>query len=151
MSGVAFMISTFVLFCLGLFYGNFLEYVIHRYVFHKMGRKKGSMWRYHLKGHHVLSRKQGFIDLTTSSIETTGLTVLIAIHIPIAFVAFPIWAGVTLYALAFNYMHGYQHKHPEFTQKYMKWHWDHHMSNPNENFGVVAPWCDYLFGTRKER
>ena len=21
----------------------------------------------------------------------------------------------------------------------------------NENFGVVAPWCDYLFGTRKNR
>jgi len=31
----------------------------------------------------------------------------------------------------------------------MKWHWDHHMKNPNKNYGVVAPWSDWLFRTRK--
>ena len=143
------MIYAVLLFCLGLFYGNLLEYFIHRYVFHKWGRKKDSLFRYHLKGHHVLSKKQGFVDLTESKVESIGLIALIVVHIPLFFLIFPLWLGVTLYALAFKFLHGYQHKHPEITQKFMKWHWDHHMSNPNENFGVVAPWADYLFGTRK--
>ena len=145
------MLYFFLFFVLGLFYGNFLEYVIHRYVFHKMGRKKRSIWRYHLSGHHVLSKKDGFIDLTKSNVETIGLILLILIHTPLFFMIFPVWLGVTLYAIGFNFLHGFQHRHPEFTKKWMKWHWDHHMKNPNENFGVVAPWSDYLFGTRKNR
>ena len=145
------MLVACLLFCLGLFYGNFLEYIIHRYVFHKWGRKKGSIWSYHLKGHHRLAKKQGFVDLTESPVETLGLVALLFIHIPLWFVSIPMLIGVYLYAIAFSYLHGWQHKHPEFTQKYMKWHWDHHMGNPNKNYGVVAPWCDYLFGTRKKR
>jgi hypothetical protein len=100
------MIATFVLFCLGLFYGNFLEYVIHRYAFHKMGRKKGSWFRYHLKGHHVLSKKQGFVDLTQSNVESVGLVLLMLVHLPLYFFLFPVWLGVTLYAIAFNLLHG---------------------------------------------
>ena len=150
MSGVAFMISIFVLFCLGLFYGNFLEYIIHRYVFHKMGRKKGSMWGYHLRGHHVLSRKNGFIDLTASQVENWGLIFIMVVHLPFFWLSIPFWFGINLYATLFKVLHGYQHSHPKLTQKYMKWHWDHHMKSPNVNFGVVAPWCDYLFGTRKK-
>ena len=136
-------------FIIGFLYGSLLEYVIHRFVFHKLGHKKKSMWSYHLKGHHVLSRKNNFVDLTESNIESVGMFLLILIHVPLFFVSFGAWLGITLYALAFKYLHGYQHKHPEFTKKYMKWHWDHHMKSPNKNFGVVVPWMDYLFGTRK--
>ena len=145
------MLYDIALFLLGLFYGNLLEYFIHRYVFHKLGKKKGSIFAYHLRGHHVLSKKQGFVDLTESKIESIGLLLLIIIHVPLFFVNFPIWLGVTLYALAFKFIHGWQHKNPVITKKFMKWHWDHHMKNPNENYGVVATWSDYLFGTRKKR
>ena len=137
-------------FIIGFLYGSLLEYVIHRFVFHKLGHKKKSMWSYHLKGHHVLSRKNNFVDLTESNIESVGMFLLILIHVPLFFVSVGTWLGITLYALAFKYLHGYQHKHPEFTKKYMKWHWDHHMKSPNKNFGVVVPWMDYLFGTRKK-
>ena len=137
-------------FALGFLYGSFLEYVIHRFVFHKLGRKKQSIWSYHLKGHHVLSRKNNFIDLTESQTETVGMMFLILIHTPLFFINFGAWFGVTLYALSFKFLHGYQHKKPEFTKKFMKWHWDHHMKNANKNFGVVVPWMDYLFNTRKK-
>ena len=139
------------LFLLGLFYGNLLEYFIHRHVFHKLGRKKGSIWRYHLKGHHVLSKKQGFVDLTESPVETVGLVVLLIIHAPLYFVSIPLLIGVYLYAIAFSFIHGWMHKHPKITKKWFKWHWDHHMKNPNENYGVVATWSDWIFGTRKKR
>jgi sterol desaturase/sphingolipid hydroxylase (fatty acid hydroxylase superfamily) len=75
---------------------------------------------------------------------------LVLIHFPIIPYSFGFWLGVTTYALAFKILHGVQHKYPEFTKKYMKWHWDHHMRNSNKNFGVVLPLSDYLFGTRKK-
>lgn len=151
MGGIYEMLSFIVFFCLGLFYGNVLEYIIHRYVFHKIGRKKQSIFRYHLKGHHVLSKKNNFIDLTTSKVENWGLFLLVMFHIPFFWINLGFWAGISLYALLFKIMHGYQHSNPSFTKKWMKWHWNHHMTNPNENYGVVAPWADYLFGTRKKR
>ena len=144
------MINIILIFCLGLFYGNLLEYLIHRYVFHGLGRRKKSIWSYHLKGHHNLAKKQNFIDLTESQVETIGLIILLIIHSPLYFVSIPLLLGVYLYAIAFSFIHGWQHKHPMFTQRYMKWHWDHHMKNPNMNYGVVAPWSDWIFGTRKK-
>ena len=145
------MVAFFVLFLFGLFYGNLLEYVIHRYIFHKMGRKKDSIFRYHLKGHHVLARKNNFVDLTASQVENWGLVALMVVHLPFFWFSVPFWVGINLYSVLFKLMHGVQHSNPNFTKRWMKWHWDHHMSNPNENFGVVAPWADYIFGTRKNR
>lgn len=136
---------------LGFFYGCIIEYVVHRYVFHHLGRKKGSIWSYHLKGHHRLAKKQGFVDLTESPVETVGLIILLVIHAPLFFVSIPLLIGVYLYAIAFSFLHGWQHKNPKITKKFMKWHWDHHMKNSNENYGVVVPWADWLFGTRKNR
>tara|TARA_R110001583_G_scaffold8208_3_gene39680 strand:+ start:678 stop:1115 length:438 start_codon:yes stop_codon:yes gene_type:complete len=135
---------------LGLLYGNFLEYVIHKHLFHKMGRKKNSIWGYHLRGHHVLSKKNGFIDLTASQVENWGLIFLMVVHLPFFWLSIGFWLGINIYSILFKVLHGFQHSHPEFTKKYMKWHWDHHMKNPNKNFGVVAPWSDYLFRTRKD-
>ena len=137
-------------FVIGFLYGSLLEYLIHRFVFHRLGRKRGSIWSYHLKGHHKLSSKNNFIDLTESKAESVGMMLLILVHTPLFFVNFGLWLGVTSYALAFKYLHGYQHKNPEFTKKYMKWHWDHHMRASNKNFGVVVPWMDYIFRTRKK-
>ena len=137
-------------FFLGFLYGSLLEYLIHDRVFHRMGKKRGSMFSYHLKGHHALARKNNFVDLTLSRVEFYGLLFLILIHLPVIAINVGFWAGVTLYAIAFKVIHGFQHKYPEFTKKYMKWHWEHHMKDSNKNFGVVVPWMDYLFRTRKK-
>ena len=137
-------------FVFGFLYGNVLEWAIHKYIFHEMGKKKGSIFSYHLKGHHVLARKNNFVDLTESKVENIGMLLLILIHLPILYVSFGFWLGVFTYAICFKILHGMQHKHPEFTKKYMKWHWDHHMKDSNRNFGVVLPISDYLFDTRKK-
>ena len=137
-------------FFLGFLYGSLLEYLIHDLLFHRLGKKKNSIFSYHLKGHHRLAKKNGFVDLTISSVEFYGLLLLIIIHLPLVLISVGFWIGVSLYAVAFKILHGAQHAYPEFTKKYMKWHWDHHMRNPNYNFGVVVPWMDYLFGTRKK-
>ena len=135
---------------LGLLYANILEWFIHKNIFHEMGKNKNSLWSYHLKGHHVLSKKNDFIDLTKSTAETFGMLILMLAHFPILYINGGFFLSVMLYSLAFNFLHGYQHKNVEFTRKYMNWHWEHHMKDSNKNFGVVAPWADYLFGTRKK-
>ncbi len=137
-------------FVLGFLSRNVLEYLIHDFISHRLGKKKGSIWSYHLKGHHVLSRKNNFVDLTESKVENIGMMFLVLLHLPIVSFSLGFWLGVTSYAIAFKALHGIQHKYPAFTKKYMKWHWDHHMKDSNKNFGVVLPLSDYLFGTRKK-
>lgn len=134
-------------FLLGLVYASFLEWGIHKYLFHKLGRKKDSIFAYHLRGHHVLAKKNGFVDLTASRVESVGMMFLILLHIPVIFYSVSFWAAITLYALAFKFLHGYQHSNPEFTKKHMKWHWDHHMKNPNKNYNVVLPIADKIMRT----
>ena len=56
-------------FFLGFLYGSLLEYLIHDHLFHRMGKKKDSIFSYHLKGHHRLAKKNGFVDLTLSKVE----------------------------------------------------------------------------------
>ena len=102
----------------------------------------------------LISQSENFdknISSFKSKVENWGLVALMVVHLPFFWLSVPFWVGINLYSVLFKLMHGVQHSYPDFTKKWMKWHWDHHMSNPNENFGVVAPWCDYLFGTRKNR
>ena len=46
-------------------------------------------------------------------------------------------------------IHNISHKYPEFSKKYIRWHYDHHMGkNQNKNWCVTYPLADYLLGTR---
>ena len=134
----------------GFVYASFLEWFIHKYLYHGIGKNKNSIFSYHLKQHHVIARKNNFIDHKFSIVETVGLILLILIHIPVVFVNIGAFASIMLYALGFNFLHSKQHKDEDFAKRNFKWHWEHHMKNPNKNFGVVTCWVDYLLGTRKK-
>ena len=137
-------------FFLGLLYGNFIEWFVHKYLFHKLGRKKGSIFSYHVRGHHKTARKNNFIDMTSSYIEDFGMLFLIILHMPLIMLSKAFFIGLFLYAILFKVIHRLQHLNPEFCKKYFKWHWDHHMKSSSHNFGVVAPWFDYIMRTRKK-
>ena len=138
------------MFFLGFMYGNLLEWLIHKYLFHGLGKKKNSIFSYHLKEHHVTAKKNNFVDKKISLIETAGMVLIIAVHVPVCYISTSFFAGIMLYAILFNIIHGYQHRNPEFCKKYMPWHWEHHMKNSNKNFGVVVDWSDRVFRTRKK-
>ena len=135
---------------LGLLYANFLEWFVHKYIFHKLGKKRGSIWAYHLKEHHKTARKNNFVDKKVSKIEIFGMIFLVLIHLPFLWISVGFFAGTAIYAVAFKIIHEYQHRNPEFTKKYMRWHWEHHMKDSNKNFGVVACWADHYLKTRKK-
>ena len=136
-----------LLFCLGILYANAVEYIIHRYLFHGLGKKKGSIFSFHLREHHLTSRRNDFIDRKVSANEAIGLPILLVTHLPVCVISPAFFNALVIYAVAFLFLHNYQHRNPEFTKKYFRWHWDHHMRNQNKSWGVVLPIMDLITGT----
>jgi len=138
---------SFFLFTVGIIYANMIEYSIHRYLFHGLGKKKNSMFAFHLRGHHLISRKNNFIDLKISIFETIGVLFLMGTQLPVYFMAPPIFYGVVTYGVLFIILHNYMHKNSEFAERYFWWHWKHHMQNQNKSWGVVLPLTDIITNT----
>ena len=128
-------------FVAGILYSNAIEYLVHKYLFHRLGRKKNSIFAFHLREHHLVSRRNNFIDRKVSKNELIGIPLILLLHSPIAFY-FP-WfnVAISLYGIAFIFIHNMVHRSPYIAKKYFWWHWNHHMSNQNKSWGVVLPLC----------
>ena len=136
-------------FILGTFYASFLEWWIHKYLFHVRGKKKNSLFAYHLRDHHVVAKRNNFVDIRVSVVETFGLLLLAIIHLPIFYISPMFYFATVIYAVAFIILHNYAHRNPSWAKKYQPWHWKHHMKNPNSNWNVVLPFADWIMRTNK--
>jgi len=136
-------------FILGIIYGSFMEWWVHKVLFHKYGRKKDSIFAYHLRDHHKVSLKNDYVDDRFSYRELYGILFLILIHLPTCLLSVDFFIGITAYAIAFNILHSYSHANPQWAKKYQPWHWRHHMQNPNKNWNVVLPIADKIMRTDK--
>ena len=137
-------------FFMALIYGAAIEWGVHKYLFHGWGKKKYSIFAFHLRDHHVTCLKNKFHDPKISPLEWGGVIFLIFIHSPILWWSPSFFAGATLYAFLFGFIHNISHKYPEWTKKWFPWHYDHHMKYQNDNMNVVLPIFDYVMGTRKK-
>ena len=135
------------LFCLGILYANVVEYITHRYLFHGLGKRGNSIFAFHIRGHHLIARGNGFFDHKVSTNEAVGLPFLLLLHLPAYFWSPAFFYAVALYAVAFIVLHNVMHRYPEFTQRYFPWHWNHHMRNQNKSWGVVLPFMDIVTNT----
>ena len=147
-------------FPLGLVVGNFGEWIIHRNVLHKRGKRKGNFWNFHWYDHHAEARKNGMIDpayhstwlqagWNSRSKEATAL-ILGAIPWVVLFPWAPGFCAAALYT-SWNYywVHKRAHLDPEWARTHLPWHVDHHMGpDQDKNWCVTRPWFDVLFGTR---
>ena len=138
-----------VMFLVGIVYASFLEWWVHKALFHQMGKKKGNAFAFHLREHHAECIKGDYHDANFSKREALGLVFLAALHIPTYFLSPWFYAAISVYAVAFHILHNYGHKHPEWAKKHQKWHWKHHMVNPNQNWNVVLPIADWVMRTNK--
>ena len=139
--------SNVCLFLFGMFIANVVEYSIHRYLFHGFGKKKNSIFAFHLREHHLIARKNNFVDVKFSVKEWFGVPVITLLFFPLYFVSPYIFYGISLYAFLFIVLHDIQHAYPEVAKKYFWWHWNHHMKNQNKSWAVVLPIMDVLTGT----
>lgn len=143
---------------IGLLYANAGEWLIHKYVLHGLGKKKGSFWNFHWGEHHRAARKHGFCDPAyTQPVlgahpqgkEALALVGLVAAHLPLLPVA-PFFTATVCYA-AVNYyrLHKRAHLDPAWAQRHLKHHYDHHMgADQDANWCVTKPWFDHWLGTR---
>ena len=140
---------------LGLVYGQWLEWYIHKNLLHRLGKKRNSMFSYHFFVHHRTSRQNLFYD---DSYEGKGegkqkeirdLVMLSAIHSPIVLIAPWFILGAAVQGILYYVMHRKAHVNPEWCKRYIPWHYDHHMApNQDANWGVTTDWIDRLMGTR---
>ena len=77
-------------FSLGLLYGNFVEWFVHKYLFHGLGKKYKSVFAFHLREHHIKSRKDNFLDSAVTTRENLGIIGLLLTHLPIYFFVSPL-------------------------------------------------------------
>ena len=141
------MVLSICLLLIGIIIASFIEYSVHKYLFHGLGKKRESVFAFHLRQHHIIARKNNFVDKKLSVHEFLGIPALIILFLPIYFLSTPLFYGMTLYAIAFVVLHNLQHKYPKITKKYFWWHWNHHMKNQNKSWNVVLPIADILTGT----
>jgi len=141
------VVLSICLFLIGIIIASFIEYSVHKYLFHGLGKKRESVFAFHLRQHHIIARKNNFVDKKVSVHEFLGIPALIILFLPIYFLSTPLFYGMTLYAIAFVVLHNLQHKYPKITKKYFWWHWNHHMKNQNKSWNVVLPIADILTGT----
>ncbi len=138
---------------LGVLYASFLEWGIHKYVLHKMGKNRKSIWASHFHTHHRQAVKfnGGDPDYMTwhLSPEIKGLTFLTILHAPLWSISAPLYGTLVCYMLAYYYAHRRAHLDPMWGWKYIPWHMDHHLGRvKDKNWCVLVPVADYAMRTR---
>ena len=139
----------------GIVIANLYEWVIHKYILHGLGKKKGSRWSSHWSIHHRKSRQNEHFDEDYLAIfsgawsegrkELFGLGLLILLQLPTFFIL-PWYAGTSvIMAAAYFLVHRKSHLDVEWAKRWVPWHYDHHMGKNQEcNWGITLPLWDEL-------
>jgi len=144
---------------MGLLYSNALEWAIHKYVLHGLGRDRRSFWSFHWHEHHRAARRGAMEDpgyrssvwgLHAQGREALSLVIGSLVHLPLAR-RYP-WFTATVVGCQWYYWHVHRksHRDPAWARTHLPWHVDHHLGpDQDANWCVTWPWIDYLLGTRK--
>lgn len=147
-------------FPIGILASNAVEWVLHKYVLHGVGKNKSSFWRFHWNEHHKAARKNDFYDadyrrspfgLHAQGKEVYGLLGISLSVLPLLPLTPYFCAGVWTSTAAYYAVHRKSHLDPAWARKYVPWHYDHHMApNQDANWCVTFPLFDHLLGTREK-
>lgn len=148
-------------FPLGLLYANALEWGIHRYVLHGLGKKPSSFFAFHWHEHHRAARKNAMHDAAYEDVCSSGFTaknkeglalaLLALAHMPLVTRAPFFCAAVVYSSIEYYRVHKRAHLDPQWARENVPWHVDHHMgADQNANWCVTRPWFDDLLKTRKK-
>jgi len=140
----------------GLLPEPFVEYGIHRFVFHSRLYRfevAADFWKHMHYDHHQDPNNQHEIFGPAEMMVPFA----IAITLPLGWLAGGMAGGAGALAtglwvlVIYEYFHGAAHLLAEPPTAYGRWlkriHALHHFHNEKGNFGVITPICDLLFGT----
>ncbi|MFO0598369.1 MAG: sterol desaturase family protein [Myxococcaceae bacterium] len=145
---------------LGLLYANLVEWLLHRFLLHGVGKNPASFWSFHWHDHHRASRRAQMFDaqyveplFTWGSPQLKELVSVAAITLAHALLIpfFPVFGlTVTFAGVRYYLVHRRAHLDPAWARRHLPWHVDHHLGrDQNANWCATAPWFDVLMGTRK--
>lgn len=141
-----------ITFMVGILFWTFLEYMMHRFVFHHRAKSKiGKKFFFLIHGiHHAYP--QDMKRLATPAIVSLPFAILFSIIYAYLFGKYSsgLFAGTLfaylLYDLGHYALHRYHPKNPVL--KYLKrYHFAHHYFDNKKYFGVSTPLWDYIIGT----
>lgn len=150
------VIATVLMFLAGLIAFTWVEYNVHRYVFHIAGsaswKKK---FQYVVHGvHHEFPKDKDRLAMPPLLSVTIATTLLLLFRLIMGDLAFSFMPGfLTGYAayLSVHYMvHAYPPPHNFFKALWVN-HAVHHYKDGEMVFGVSSPLWDYIYGTMKKR
>lgn len=144
---------------------NVSEWFVHKFILHKLGANKKSFFHYHWEHHHRCRKLRNIDPEYVQIYKSHGITkmlwkeigMMLALSLllggPIYFFTWKALGVTTVIALWFYFLaHAYSHINPEWSKKFMPWHYDHHMGkDQNQNWCVTFPWFDWVMGTRKTK
>lgn len=144
----------------GLAVANAIEWCVHRYVLHGLGRRKASFWAFHWHEHHRACRRNDMRDPDYERsvfgwhAQGKEAAALAAGALLALVVLVPVWPtfGATLAYGAWEYYRKHKRAHldPAWAREHLRWHYDHHMGqDQNQNWCVTRPWLDHVLGTRR--
>jgi dihydroceramide fatty acyl 2-hydroxylase len=124
---------------LGVVWWTLLEYLLHRFAFHKKGKYLGKR---HLAHHAKLDKRRLAVAPWQSMVGGSLLNAAV-------FVAVFGWApGGALMAGMLGGYAAYEWIH--YSTHYLRaYHLAHHHKSPKTRFGVTSPLWDYVFGTHE--
>jgi len=135
------------LFVAGLAWWTLLEYLLHRFVFHRFPRTLG---RRHLQHHARLKERRLAMAPAVSALGG------VAIHAAVFLGAFGVPAGAPLLAglvagyAAYEWVHFATHyvvPRGRLLKALRRHHLIHHHAQPAARYGVTSPLWDWVFGT----
>jgi len=144
---------------LAFLYANLLEWTVHKYLFHGLGKNKKSFFSSHWRVHHQICRKNNNYDASYTKFpphsavlrEILNLCLLNLIHLPLYHISPFFYLCLALFTVRYFYMHQRSHTDVEWGKENLPWHYDHHMGKDQDaNWGVTSPLWDHIFGTRKK-
>jgi len=139
----------------GVMYSHLMEWVLHKYVLHGLGKKKNNIFSFHWKTHHKIVRKDNFYDYQYEDAVTGGplrerlsLYALLLAHTPLIMIAPAFFAALVFCSIRYYRLHKRMHLDPTWAKYYFPGHWEHHMGkDQDKNWGVTIQWVDKLFKT----
>ena len=147
-------IILFALFILGIFVCTFLEYWIHRWLFHY--KHNSSLLKLFTKGHANHHKKTFNYDampfFTIPLISILLLKIFSIIFLP--YIAYALTAGLTMGYFYYGIVHHLMHRKNSFINNSNNGYWAYmsdfhffHHERPKTNFGVTTDIWDRIFKT----
>jgi sterol desaturase/sphingolipid hydroxylase (fatty acid hydroxylase superfamily) len=147
-------------FALGVFLWTFLEYLMHRFLFHVQLPFRNPRVREVINGSHFLHHasprdRQKILVHPTYGIVVSSLIygiiyVICRNAVTTVVILSGVWAGF-LYYEAVHYRVHFTLSASPFIAHQRKAHFYHHFTNNKRCFGVTTPLWDYVFGTTANR